>query len=156
MNSFKLFAGNVDWNKLIREWSVSSTIRGRYEVRSISRVIPPVIIVLLIVAGFKLYSERYIVAALLIFLTLLVWQFGRYILRTGMVRPLVLLLLFLGIGIITVESLLFDSLRPNIAAPIIPLMAYFYLGLRAGTLLSGFLLVHILLLMFVFNPVAEV
>ena len=155
MNSFKLFAGNVDWNKLIREWGASSTIRGRYEVRSISRIIPPVIIILLIVAGLKLYSERYIVAALLIFFSLLVWKLGRYIVCTGMVRPFVLLLLVLGIGIITVESLLFGSLRPNIIAPIIPVMAYFYLGLRAGNLLSGFLLVHILLLMFVFNPVAD-
>ncbi len=156
MNSLKLFAENVDWNKLIREWSASSTIRGRYEVRSIARIIPPVILILLIVAGLKLYSERYVVAALLAFFSVLVWLLGRHIVQTQTVRPFVLLLLLLGIGIITVESLLFDSLRPNIAAPILPVVAYFYLGLRVGTLLSSCLLVHILLLMFVFNPVADV
>jgi len=156
MNSFKLFAGSVDWKKLIREWSLSSTIRGRYEVRSITRIIPTVIFILLIVAGLKFYSERYIVAALLAFLSALVWLVGRYIARTRTVRPSVLLLLLIGIGIITVEALMYDSLRPSIAAPILPVVAYFYLGLRVGTLLSGFLLIHILLLMFVFNPVTDV
>ena len=155
MKLLKLVSEDVGWKQLIREWSVSSTVRGRYEARSIALIIPPVIFILLIVSGLKLYSERYSVAVLLVSLTILVWMLGRYIARTRNIRPCVLILLLLGIGIITVESLWFDSLRPNIAAPIIPVVAYFYLGFRVGTLLSGFLLIHIMLLMFVFNPVSE-
>lgn len=155
MEDEKILNDKSGWKANLKDWSVSPTLRGRFEARSISLLLLPAISVLLVIAVVKVFSQRYLVAILLVVFSLLLWRIVRHIVKTRMVRPFMLLCLLIGAAIMTYEALIYDSVRPLIASSIFPVLAYFYLGRTIGNLFSAALFGLIVLLLFVFNPTVE-
>ena len=151
----KILNDKSGWKTILKDWSVSPTLRGRFEARSMSLLLLPAVSVLLVIAVVKVFSERYLVAILLVVFSLLLWRIVRHIVKTRMVRPFMLLCLLIGAAIMTYEALAYDPVRPLIASAIFPVLAYFYLGRTIGTLFSAALFGLIVLLLFVFNPTVE-
>ena len=155
MKDEKILNNKSGWKANLKDWSVSPSLRGRFEARSMSLLLLPAISVLLVIAVVKVFSQRYLVAILLVVFSLLLWRIVRHIVKTRMVRPFMLLCLLIGTAIMTYEALVYDPVRPLIASSIFPVLAYFYLGHTIGTLFSAALFGLIVLLLFVINPTVE-
>ena len=155
MAPINLQLSDFNWKSKILAWRISPDSRSRYEIKSMTYLLYPAIAAVLISSLLKLYSERYLVAALLIGFSFILWLLIKQIIKTHIVRPYVLLIFLLGITIVITEAVIFDPVTPLISSPIFAVMAFFYLGLTVGAWLSGLLLVSICLLLFVVNPTAE-
>jgi len=155
MGNAKKLDTEVGWKILLKDWAVSPSLRGRYEAKSISLLLQPAVAVLLILSGYKIFSQQYLAAIFLVVFSLILWRIVRHIVKTRMVRPFMLLSLLLGTAIISYEALVNDPVGPLIASTTFPVLAYFYLGRTAGNLFTGALFGLICLLLFVLNPTIE-
>ncbi len=98
----------VGWKILLKDWAVSPSLRGRYEAKSISLLLQPAVAVLLILSGYRIFSQQYLAAILLVVFSLILWRIVRRIVKTRMVRPFMLLSLLLGTALISYEALTND------------------------------------------------
>ena len=138
---------SADWKERIRNWSITPGFRANHEIESITRLMPFAIGIMLGLSVVQWYSEREIIAVMLLALCGLVWLLVKQINRSGIARPFVLATLFCGAAILIFDAYRFDPVRPLIISPIFPLMAYFYLGSKVGNWFSGILGFVLLVLM---------